>query len=166
MTRRRTAALPALLLLLALAAAGCSSEPAASRDEAGSVRTEGAVDAFEVALGDCMDEPADAPEGTYDVESVRAVPCDQPHDSEVYSVFELPEGEFPGEEELMETGDARCLEDFETFIGVPYDDSKYDVSSLFPTRESWTSEDDREYVCIVIAPEGERLTGSLKGAEA
>ena len=129
--------LPVVLLLAVLGTAGCASEPAAARDASGAVTTEGSVDAFAVALGDCIDEPddaADSEDEVTDVDSVRAVPCDAPHDGEVYSVFDLPDGDYPGEDEIVSTGDERCLEDFEAFVGVPYDDSKYDFTTLFPSE--------------------------------
>ena len=159
--------LPAALLVLALAATGCgSSEPEAQRDEAGAVATEGAVDPFDVELGDCVAQPVTTTEEVEEVESVKAVPCGEPHDGEVYAVFDLPDGDFPGDEEVAAAGEERCVKDFETFVGKPYEDSMYDITSLFPTRESWESNDDREYVCIVVAPEGQKATGTLKGKKA
>ena len=157
--------LPAALLVLALT--GCAEErPTAQRDEAGAVATEGAVDPFEVALGDCVEQPVGSEEEVEEVEEVKAVPCGQPHDGEVYAVFDLPDGDFPGDEEVAAAGEERCVKDFGTFIGTPYEESQYDITSLFPTRESWETKDDREYVCIVVAPEGQQATGTLKGKKA
>ena len=163
MRRRLTAA----LLALALATAACgAAEPGAQRDEAGAIASEGAVDPFEVKLGDCVDQPVSSTEQVEEVESVKAVPCAQPHDGEVYAVFDLPDGDFPGESEVSKAGEDRCVEQFATFVGKPYEDSQYDITSLFPTRESWEEQDDREYVCIVVAPEGQQVTGTLKGKKA
>ena len=158
--------LPAALLVLALT--GCAEErPTAQRDDAGAVATEGAVDPFEVALGDCVEQPVSSQsEEVEEVESVKAVPCGQPHDGEVYAVFDLPDGDFPGEKEVAAAGEDRCVEEFGTFVGTSYDDSQYEITSLFPTRDSWESQDDREYVCIVVAPEGQKATGTLKDKKA
>lgn len=163
---RRT--LPAVLLTLALGATGCAAErTTAERDEAGAVASEGAVDPFEVKLGDCVEQPVSGSDDQVEeVESVKAVPCGQPHDGEVYAVFDLPDGDFPGDEEVAAAGEERCVSEFATFIGKPYDDSQYDITSLFPTRESWEGQDDREYVCIVVAPKGQQATGTLKGKKA
>ena len=156
---------PIVLLALALTTTACGSdEPAAQRDEAGAVATEGSIDAFDVELGDCVQQPDADDADVEEVESVEAVPCDQPHDGEVYSIFDLPDGDFPGDEEVGAAGEDRCVEDFGSFIGLSYDESVYDITSLFPTRESWESADDREYVCIAVAPKGETVTGSLEGA--
>jgi hypothetical protein len=157
--------LPAALLLLALGATACGDSGPAEpeRDASGAVASAGAVDPFEVKLGDCVDEPVSSTDEVEEVESVKAVPCDSPHDGEVYAVFDLPDGDFPGDEEVATAGEERCVEEFATFVGTPYDDSEYDITSLFPTKQSWEEKDDREYVCIVVAPEGEQVTGTLKG---
>jgi hypothetical protein len=64
-----------LAVALALSATACSAEPQAERDDTGAVATEGAVDAFSVALGDCLNEaPAGTSEG--DVEEVDSVQGD------------------------------------------------------------------------------------------
>lgn len=158
--------LPVLVLAVALGATACSSDSGSSaqRDDAGAVATAGAVDAFDVEVGDCVDEPQAATEGVEEIESVQAVPCGEPHDGEVYAAFDLPDSDYPGDDEVSAAGEDRCVEEFETFVGASYDDSKYDITSLFPTRESWESQGDREYVCIVVAPVGEKVTGTLKGA--
>ena len=160
--------LPLTLLALVLATGcGANERPTAERDEAGAVATEGAVDPFEVKLGDCVEQPvSNDSEEVEEVESVKAVPCEQPHDGEVYAVFDLPDGDFPGEEEVAAAGEDRCVEEFATFVGTAYEESQYDITSLFPTRDSWETQDDREYVCIVVAPEGQTATGTLKGKKA
>jgi hypothetical protein len=131
------------------------------------VAGEGAVDPFDVALGDCVEQPVSSDsEQVEEVEEVQAVPCGEPHDGEVFAVFDLPDGDFPGEEQVAAAGEDRCVEEFATFVGTAYEQSQYDITSLFPTRESWEKEGDREYVCIVVAPEGQQATGSLKGKKA
>jgi len=154
--------LPVLVLSLTLACAACSAEPEASRDAEGVVASPGAIDAFEVALGDCVNEPAEfSSEEVAEVESLTGVPCGQPHDGEVFLLTDLPDGDFPGDETVIDTADKLCGAEFEPFIGLPYDDSVYDFATLFPSAETWTT-GDREIVCIAFAPEGETVTGSLK----
>lgn len=152
----------AVLLTLCLGLTACSSEPEATRDDTGAVASQGAVDAFSVALGDCVQEPP-ATDDVELVEQVEAVPCDQPHDGEVYALFDMPDGDFPGEEAVSTAGDDRCVTEFATFIGTSYEESRYDITTLFPTQDSWEELDDREVVCIVLDPEGGQLTGSLEG---
>ena len=148
---------PLVLLTLCLGLSACSDEPEAPRDDAGAVESEGAVDALELAVGDCVQEPTEASEG---VASLTAVPCDQPHDGEVYSTFDLPDGEFPGDEEVAAAGEPQCEEDFAAYVGVPFSESQLSVTTLYPSRETWEQRDDREYVCIALG--SEELTASVK----
>jgi hypothetical protein len=156
--------LPVALFTLTVGLVSCSNEPEATRDETGAVASEGALDAFEIAVGDCIVDEAAASEEVVEVSSVTAVPCSRPHDAEAYSAFDLPDGDFPGDEEVAAAGDERCLEDFESFIGTPFEESRYDIFTIHPSEQTWNEMDDREVVCLVIDPEGGKLEGSLRGA--
>jgi len=153
----------AALLDGSLGLSACSSGTEATRDEAGAVASEGSVDAFSVQLGDCLNEPIPAGEALQEVEDVAATPCGQPHDGEVYAVFDLPDGDFPGDDAVGKAGEERCVTDFEAFIGMPYDDSALEFFTYQPTEASWETQDDREIVCVVVDPEA-KTTGSLEGA--
>jgi hypothetical protein len=56
----------------------------------------------------------------------------------------------------------QCLVEFESFVGMPYDQSALEVTWLEPTEESWEA-GDRELVCMITDPAGQ-TTGSLEGA--
>jgi hypothetical protein len=157
---------PAALLALALAVTvtACSNEPEAERDEAGAIATEGAVDAFSVALGDCLNEPPVEGDEAEVVESVRAAPCDQPHTGEVFALFDLPDGDFPGDDAVTTAAEEGCLEEFDAFVGLAYEESALDFYTLQPTQDSWEQAEDREVVCVLEDPETPEVTGSLKGA--
>jgi hypothetical protein len=55
------------------------------------------------------------------------------------------------------------LERFEAFVGKDYESSALDVASLYPSRESWTNQNDREVICAVYDVDANKLTGSVKG---
>ncbi|RPF28440.1 septum formation family protein [Georgenia muralis] len=159
MKRAASIVLP-LLLLVGLT--GCG--PTAVRDDTGAVATAGTVDAFSVALGDCVSEGgAEASEEVVEVSQVEVVPCAESHDSEVYAVFDLADGEFPGDEAVMGSADEGCYGAFAEFVGAAYEDSTLDFGTYFPTEESWNGFDDREVVCLLVDPAG-AVTGTLKGA--
>jgi hypothetical protein len=136
--RRRLAA----ALLVAAAAAGCST---------GTLVLE---------VGDCFDDPP----SLGSVTSVDVIDCAEPHDNEVYFVGPYPgTGEFPGDEAIRDAAVDACLESFEDFVGIPYEVSRFDVFALWPSEESWEAT-DRDIVCAVYDVDGEKLTGSVRGA--
>jgi hypothetical protein len=132
----------------------------AERDETGAIVGGGSVGAFEMRVGDCFDDGS-AFSGN-EVDSVPGVPCSQPHDNEVYAVFDVTAASFPGDA-IAEMAHDGCLARFETFVGKDYESSSLDIATLYPSRESWDGQNDREVVCAVYDMAAEKLTGSVKG---
>ncbi|MBO1753103.1 septum formation family protein [Actinotalea sp. BY-33] len=116
---------------------------------------------FDLEVGDCMNSPDVADE---ELSSVSTVPCDEPHDAEAYAAMMFEDGDFPGLQGVVSASEAYCLDEFETFIGLPYDASELGVTSIYPTQDSWDRLDDREVLCLVIDEQGD-VTGSLEGAQ-
>ena len=97
-----------------------------------------------------------------EVDSVPGVPCSKPHDNEVYAVFDVTAASFPGDG-MADMAHEACLERFEAFVGRDYESSSLDIASLYPSRESWSGQNDREVVCAVYDIDAKKLTGSVKG---
>lgn len=131
----------------------------AERDTAGRVTDAGDLEAFEIAVGDCFNQPDGAM-----VLSVAAVPCTEPHELEAYATFDLIGSDFPGNTEVGREADERCTARFEEFVGMAYADSVLELYILHPTEESWTSLDDRTVLCAITDPTGGPVTTTLKGA--
>lgn len=151
------------LTATALAAAGCGTDAAddeTTRDSAGQIVEGGDLGAFTIKVGDCLGGGV-----TGEIESVDGVPCDQPHQSEVYYSFAIPEGDgtFPGTEAVQDQADQGCLDAFQGFVGIDFDSSVYDISTLTPTAESWAQIKDREVLCLIGQGEGTLTTGTIKG---
>lgn len=145
----------AVLMLGGALLMGCQAEP--SRDSAGSIAQEGDLSVFSFRVGDCFDDT------TLEVVSdVPAVPCSDPHDNEVFHLFELPDGPWPGDAALEQAYSDECLATFETYVGTPYEESELYAFPFTPTIESWEG-GDREVVCAVYA-DGEQLIGSVRGS--
>ena len=137
----------------------------ADRDGAGAIVSEGKVDAFTIQPGDCFDNTNSlASEETGEVSSLPGVPCSQPHDNEVYAIFDLDQPTFPGSEEISELSFEACLDRFESFVGVDYESSSLDIAALYPSKESWSRHGDREVVCAVYDMNYEKLTGSTRNS--
>lgn len=134
----------------------------ADRDSTGAIVGGGSVDAFHMQIGDCFnDSNALLNEGEFS--SVPGVPCSEPHDNEVYAVFDLSVASYPGREEMEQLAFDSCLERFEPFVGRDYESSSLDIFPMFPTQESWDRFDDREVICGVYDINLEKLQGSVKG---
>ena len=149
-----------LLAAVAVLAMTACSDGAERSEDSGEVTASGDVGAFDLQVGDCVDDP---PTGatTTEVSDLAAVPCDQEHTGEIYYLVDLEDGDYPGEEEVSASADEACAAEFEAFVGLAYEQSRLEISTLFPTRESWEDLDDREVVCIVVDPTGP-LTGSAR----
>ena len=155
---------PALLLAVALGLTACSGTPEATRDDAGAIATEGSVDAFALEIGDCILEPegTSSEEGAV-VDSVKAVPCDQPHDGEVYAEGDLQDGDYPGDTAVEEQSLDLCGPRFGEYVGKAYEESALDFFPITPTKDSWEQQDDRTVSCVLFDPEAQ-VSGSLKGS--
>jgi hypothetical protein len=142
-------------IAVAVAMSACTAD----RDHTGAIVAEGSVDAFQMRVGDCFDDGS-----TFDdenVDSVPGVPCTNPHDNEVYAVYDVATASFPGEQ-MADMAHDGCLERFQAFVGNDYESSSLDIATLYPSSESW-QQDDREVVCAVYDVDAKKLTGSVKG---
>lgn len=166
MRTRRALALVGSAVALSVALTGCSAINSilgggsgdADRDEdTGQVTESANIDIFSLKLGDCKME---SPSGL--IEDADVVPCDQPHDEEVYYEITMDDGEYS--EEAVDAASQECIGDaYTTFVGITYDESALEVFPITPTKDTWDGYDDRIVQCVIVDPAGQ-TTGSLKGA--
>ena len=102
--------------------------------------------------------------GSAEVQDVAGLPCSEPHDNEVYAVFDVSLDLFPGDESLFDLSTDACRKRFKNFVGKSYDDSILDMFAIYPTDESWSQLNDREVICAVYRVDYKKLTGSTKGS--
>jgi hypothetical protein len=158
--RHRVAARIHTMLVIVVLLAGCGADGAVRSDDGtGAVVTPGAVGVFDAKVGDCFSDELPTDQVTQ-VTNVDAVPCDQPHTNEVFAVFDLPDGEYPGDDAVSRQSEEGCVERFADFVGADYQSSRLVVNFLLPTRQSWDVQDDREVVCAISDPSGP-LEGSV-----
>ncbi|WNB85714.1 septum formation family protein [Cellulomonas sp. ATA003] len=168
---RRPVATAGALVATALLLTGCSALQGAmggvepERDEATGEITEAAqADAFALRVGDCLTLEAEVTEELQEFASVPTVPCEEAHDSEIYAAHDLEGDEYPGDDAVVASADELCLADFTTFVGTPYEESVLELTTFFPSSDSWSMQDDREVLCVVVDVEG-GVTGTLQGAQ-
>lgn len=120
-----------------------------------------------LSVGDCFNETAIAQQETSDalISSVPTVDCSEPHDAEVYSVFDVAGITDYDAAAIDEQAISGCLDGFEPYVGVSYEDAAtLDVYYLQPSPETWEL-GDREVICSVVSLEGQ-TTGSVKDSAA
>ena len=127
-------------------------------------------DVFSLKVGSCFNEPKNPEVDEEQNDLISDVPmreCNKPHDNEVFHVFNLPDGPtVPSADTLDEAVYAECDKAYKTFVGIPYDDSTYNMTYLSPSNETWTQKNDREVVCYAYNEDGKQLTASIKGTRA
>ncbi|GAA3381921.1 septum formation family protein [Streptomyces racemochromogenes] len=105
---------PALALGLVLGFSGVPDGATLPKhDTSGQVTGLVASDVEEVRAGDCFTTDDDLKQyegegGGKASTQVRLVPCDEPHDGEVYAVFSLPDGAYPGKEKIRPIAEDTC----------------------------------------------------------
>ena len=160
---RRALVLTGSAVAVSLAPPGCSAingilgggRADADRDEATGPVTESAR--VDVKLGDCMLET-----GSGMLTDANVVPCSEPHDEEVFYEIKMDDGEYS--EDAISAASEGCIGDaYTSFVGVSYQESALDVTTLSPSKDSWEQANDRVIQCIIVDPAGQ-VEGSLKGA--
>lgn len=114
----------------------------------------------DLAVGDCI--PLVEYDDNTEIFEVPVVPCDLPHTDEVFYKYDLPDGDYPGDDEISDIAAEECIAQFAGFVGLPYDQSELDVYNYTPTKASWNRANDRTVHCIVFSYDD--VTGSLQGA--
>ncbi|UED83705.1 DUF4190 domain-containing protein [Streptomyces profundus] len=121
---------------------------------------------FDLRVGDCFDPPGGL--GAYEEEgaleqSVSVVPCDQPHEAEVYGQFDVTGyGAFPGSEELAGLADQECRALVQPYVldtwALPIEAQPY---YYHPEATSWRI-GDREILCFFGRVDGGTLDEALR----
>jgi hypothetical protein len=111
-------------------------------------------------LGSCVND-ADTPLSA-DLIEVPTVSCDEPHDSELYAIVSVDDGEYPGVDDLVTQGQTQCQALFTDFVGIDFRSSLLDFHFYYPTPSSWVH-GDRSIYCMVSDP-GLTVAGTLQDA--
>jgi hypothetical protein len=119
-------------------------------------------DVFSLVPGDCFNDETDAET----VSTVDIVECSVPHTWEAFASIQMTEDTYPGEEATQQEADDACNDPFTEYVGLSYDESKYDYSFYYPTQETWDDpvRQDREILCLATSDDQTEITGSVKGA--
>lgn len=111
-------------------------------------------------VGDCVNQSDLQGE---EIETVPAVECTEEHDAEIFAEHVFSGDDYPGVDAVRAESEETCLQEFEAFIGLPYEESVLPFTMLYPSEQSWDEGDDRTTLCIVVSDE--TLTESLEGSK-
>ncbi len=139
--------------------------PEGARDESGQITARSQVGVDYLVTGDCvLDiqyvedlEPGEIPLG-----EVTAVPCDEPHRSEVIDVYDLDPDGFESQRALDRVAVTGCLPGFKEYVGVPYRRSKLEISYFSPDLASGVFSGDT--VTCLASTRGELTETTLAGS--
>jgi len=123
------------------------------------------VAANEIEVGDCFNDLAD--EGAVDYSDFPVVACREPHDNEVFHLFDVPEAAdaaYPGDTRVADVARDGCLGAFEPYVGRPYRRSVLEILAVPPSVGSWSS-GDREVLCALYDGSRQPLTGRARGSD-
>lgn len=95
------------------------------------------------------------------ITEIPTVDCTEEHDAQVVGKFDMPDGEFPGDEGVSAAAEEDCRAAFESFVGISYDESTLQMRFIGPSEQTWDQANDREVICFAI---GEPTTESWEGA--
>jgi hypothetical protein len=115
----------------------------------------GSVSATDVSMGDCL---AEMPDSSL-ISTVKIVDCADPHVGEVFAVFTMPDGDFPGQAAITEYQNS-CEPALPSYASAAVADPELGLFVLYPTADSWDT-GDRTVTCLATT-ETPR-SGSLRG---
>lgn len=126
----------------------------------------------EIAVGDCLNTPED--DVFYEIDPIE---CTEEHDLEVFALVDLSAvsvefssvAAYPGDDVVYDAAWAGCYDEFQSYVGMAYEESVLFIDAFTPTFEGWNEVDDRIANCVVFevdATQSEILksTESLRNA--
>jgi hypothetical protein len=125
----------------------------AERDAAGNITDAGLIDELDLRPGDCLNG-ADEDDLLF-----KAVPCDEPHEDEVYGRFTLSGDGYPGGESIRRRATAGCRHRLEEALSND-GTAGFETTYFSPDRVDWAV-DDHDVTCLAHYPQ--KRTGSLSG---
>ena len=135
-----------------------TEKPSEKPTEASSIKGR-IVHSTELQVGDCFSYS----DASTQVGDVEVVDCSAPHLYEVYNNYQITQSTFPDTSTMESEQRTACYDTFETYVGISYDRSQYDATTLTPTEASW-AQGDHTITCVLRTKDGSEVTGSLKDA--
>jgi len=138
------------IVIVAALSSGTTDDPSTNLADSGDVNVQ------RLTPGQCLNG---LKEGSA-IRDLPAVPCAEPHEGEVYAVFDLADGAFPGDAEVAKLAEDGCVDRLETAAPKAAEDPDVEIYFLHPTQSSWRL-GDQGVACVAMSAKG-KVTGSIK----
>jgi hypothetical protein len=144
------------ITLIALAVMGANTSTATRSSTTGIITHSGRINVFSLKIGDCFDNPA----GAKTVHSVTAIPCDQPHNAQIYAKFKLSGSDlsYPGAAGVARMARSGCNARTGS-VNKSMTTSAMSIRIFLPAELAWIT-GQRTVSCMIVNPKAD-LTSSL-----
>ncbi|MCC6225471.1 MAG: septum formation family protein [Microthrixaceae bacterium] len=122
----------------------------------------------QILPGQCFDPLPSSDQRPF---AVLAIPCEEPHRNEIFDRISYraedgkpaPRGAlFPGEAVVRTMAEQACYSRFQTWMGIAWTESDFDIETWFPSAASWAG-GDRTITCTAMEFRGRPTEGSVRG---
>jgi hypothetical protein len=144
------------ILLIGLTIIGENAGTATRSSSTGIITHSGRINVFSLKTGDCFDNPA----GAKTVHTVTAIPCDQPHNAQIYAKFKLSGADvsYPGAAVVAQRARIGCNARTGS-INKSMASSAMSIRIFLPAEVAWIT-GQRTVSCMIVSSKAD-LTSSL-----
>jgi hypothetical protein len=144
------------IILATVAVIGANSGTATRSSSTGIITHRGRMNIFSLKIGDCFDNPA----GAKTVHTVTAIPCDQPHNAQIYAEFKLRGSDlsYPGAAAVAQLARSGCNARVGS-VDKSLTNSSMSIRIFLPAEVAWIT-GQRTVSCMIVNPKAD-LTSSL-----
>jgi hypothetical protein len=152
--------LVAVVVLAAVPLGPASQDPAPAVERGGAGQVTKATDVTfqDVMVGDCYNN---TPSNSF--ATLPEVPCLQPHDNEVFYIFTMSPGRYPGDGAVQASADQTCVDRLPDYVGDS-PSASLGAGSFVKDQLSWDS-GDRSVICVLSRIDGEKLNGTTRAPQ-
>ncbi len=126
-----------------------------ARDTSGTITRQGQLSPVELRTGDCLRVPREL-NGV--IHALTVLPCAQPHNGQVFTILQAPDGPYPGNVELQTAALNACAMAAPSFLGT--DHTLLETVAFFPSEKGWGL-GSRDEHCLLM-DRAKDITGDIR----
>ncbi len=144
------------IVIIIIAVVVANAGKATRSPATGQITHSGRLNVFSLTVGDCFDNPA----GAQTVNTVTAIPCNKPHNAQIFAKFKLTGSDlsYPGSATVTRLATNGCNARIGS-VDKSMTTSAMTIRLLFPEESAWIT-GQRTVSCMILNPTA-NLTSSL-----